>query len=157
MFGLLLLTTWIAALNCIRVGTIAKGRLVGTGGSSWFIQGSEIECLCVMNSSNGSVPFLNIFHGNATCQLFSTDTTPLLIESDTDCYVILVDLSLTGTESVVSIGGFWPFDGNIIDEQMGSNGTTVNNSTYCFSWNHWSLLCIATERDCQSICANRRH
>ena len=130
MFALLLLGTWIVELNCIRVGTIANGRIVGGGGSFWFINGRERECLCVMNASNGSVPFLNIFHGNATCQLFSADTTPLRIDSDSSCSVILINLSLIGTESVSSIGGFWPFDGNAIDEQMGRNGTSVNNPTY---------------------------
>ena len=78
--------------NLIRVGTIANGRIVGVGGSSRSIRGSEEECLCAINASNGSIPFLNIFRVNATYQFFSADTTLLRIDADADCSVTSTEI-----------------------------------------------------------------
>ena len=37
---------------------------------------------------------------------------------------------VTSTESPPTTGGFWPLDGTIVDEQMGSNGVTVNSPNF---------------------------
>ena len=130
MFGWIVFSALFLALDCISIGTIANGRIVGSGGSNRFIHGNKQECLCAMNASNGSVAFLNVFQANSTCQLFSADTTPLRIDADPNCLVIIIDLSIMSFAIPPSVNGFWPFDGNAVDEQMRNNGVTVNNPNY---------------------------